>query len=101
MTGSDRGRDFYIATEDEIRTGKTTDVYFLRTLDILKKAGKDRTVVDSEVTTGGLPNGWPWGVVAGFGGAARASEGQQRRRWSPPDGALLAPRPHRSRTPAG
>ena len=92
MTGSDRGRDFYIATEDEIRTGKTTDVYFLRTLDILKKAGKDRTVVDAEVTTGGLPNGWPWGVLAGVEEAVRLFEGKNGSLWSLPAGTLFEPR---------
>ena len=47
------GRDFYLATEDEIRAGRTTDVYFVRTLDILKKAGRSRANVVAEVTTGG------------------------------------------------
>jgi len=51
------GRDFYIATADEIRAGRTTDIYFVRTLDVLKKAGRDRTNVVAEMTTGGLPNG--------------------------------------------
>jgi len=43
MAKGAKERDFFIATADEIRAGKTTDVYFQRTLDILKKAGKDRT----------------------------------------------------------
>ena len=65
MTGPQKDRDFYLATEDEIRSGKTTDVYFLRTLEILTKAGRDKTVVDAEITTGALPNGWPWGILSG------------------------------------
>src|SRR6266571_1355125 len=44
------GRDFYIATADEIRAGRTTDIYFVRTLDILKKAGRSRANVVAEVT---------------------------------------------------
>src|SRR6266571_788794 len=60
------GRDFYIATADEIRAGRTTDIYFVRTLDVLKKAGRDRANVVAEVTTGGLPNGWPWGIFCGL-----------------------------------
>ena len=39
------GRDFYIATAGEIRAGRTTDLYFVRTLDILKKAGRSRANV--------------------------------------------------------
>ena len=92
MTGSDHGRDFYLATEDEIRAGKTTDVYFLRTLDILKKAGKDRTVVDAEITTGGLPNGWPWGILAGVEEAVRLLQGRNVNLWSLPEGTLFQPR---------
>src|SRR5205809_6766941 len=65
MARDAKGRDVYIATSEEIKAGKTTDVYFLRTLDILKKAGKDRTSVFAEVTAGNLPNEWPWGVLCG------------------------------------
>ncbi len=85
-------RDFYIATEEEIRAGKTTDVYFLRTLDILKKAGKDRTVVDAEITTGGLPNGWPWGILAGVEEAVHLLAGKGVSLWSLPEGTLFQPR---------
>src|SRR5437879_5270327 len=38
-----KGRDFYIATSEKIKAGKTTDADFLRTVDILKNAVKDRT----------------------------------------------------------
>ena len=92
MSGDDRGRDFYIATEEEIRAGKTTDVYFLRTLDILKKAGKDRTVVNAELTTGGLPNGWPWGILAGVEEAVHLLRGKGASLWSLPEGTLFQPR---------
>ena len=99
MTGSDRGRDFYVATEDEIRSGKTTDIYFLRTLDVLRKAGKDRTSVDAEVTTGGLPNGWPWGILAGVEEAVHLLTGKNVSLWSLPEGTLFRPRTPRGATP--
>ncbi len=92
MARSDKGRDFYIATEEEIHAGKTTDIYFLRTLDILKKAGRDRTVVDAEVTTGGLPNGWPWGILAGIEEAVHLLKGKGVSLWSLPEGTLFQPR---------
>lgn len=92
MPDSDRGRDFYVATEGEIHAGKTTDVYFLRTLDVLKKAGKDRTVVDAEVTTGGLPNGWPWGVLAGVEEVVHLLKGKGASLWSLPEGTVFQPR---------
>ncbi len=92
MPGAEKPRDFYIATEEEIQAGKTTDVYFLRTLDILKKAGKDRTVVDAEITTGGLPNGWPWGILAGVEEAVHLLKGKGVSLWSLPEGTLFQPR---------
>ncbi len=92
MTGPQKDRDFYLATEEEIHAGKTTDVYFLRTLEVLKKAGKDKTVVDAEITTGGLPNGWPWGVLAGVEEAVHLLKGKNVSLWSLPEGTLFTPR---------
>ena len=88
----DKGREFYIATPDEIREGRTTDVYFLRTLDILKKAGKDRTAAVAELTTGGLPDGWPWGILCGIEEAVNLLRGRDVSLWSLPEGTRFAPR---------
>lgn len=96
MPKAARGRDFYVATEDEIRAGRTTDIYFLRTLDILKKAGKDRTGVIAEVTAGALPNGWPWGVLCGLEEVVHLLKGKSVSLWSLPEGSIFP-----SRTPRG
>lgn len=45
----------WIATQEEINQGKTTDVYFLRTKECLVKDNLDKTKVWAEVTTGGIP----------------------------------------------
>src|SRR3989449_10366835 len=87
-----KGRDFYIATSEEIKAGKTTDVYFLRTLDILKKAGKARTWVVAGVTAGNLPSGWPWGVLCGVEEAVHLLQGKSVSLWSLPEGSLFPPR---------
>ena len=92
MPKAPTGRDFYIATSEEIRAGKTTDIYFLRTLDVLKKAGKDRTNVVAEVTAGGLPNGWPWGILCGVEEAVHLLEGRAVSMWSLAEGSLFPPR---------
>src|SRR5436190_1438894 len=92
MARDAKGRDFYIATSEEIKAGKTTDVYFLRTLDILKKAGKDRTSVFAEVTAGNLPSGWPWGVLCGVEEAVHLLQGKSVSLWSLPEGSLFPPR---------
>src|SRR2546429_9992482 len=92
MPRAPTGRDFYVATSEEIRDGRTTDVYFPRTLDILKKAGKDRTRVVAEVTAGTLPNGWPWGILCGVEEAVLLLAGKAASLWSLPAGSLLPAR---------
>lgn len=57
---------FHIASDEEIRTGKTTDVYFARTKKILQAEGISGREVVAEVTSGSLPNNWSWGVLCGM-----------------------------------
>src|SRR2546427_3793651 len=83
------GRDFYLATEDEIRAGRTTDVYFVRTLDILKKAGRSRANVVAEATTGGLPNSWPWGIFCGLEEVVHLLQGKTVSVWALPEGSVF------------
>ena len=84
-------RDFYIATPEEILAGRTTDVYFLRSLEILRKAGKERTPVASELTTNRLPNAWPWGILCGVEEAVNLLRGKDVSLWSLPEGTRFTP----------
>jgi len=94
------GRDFYIATADEIRAGRTSDIYFARTLDVLKKAGRSRAKVVAEVTTGALPNGWPWGIFCGLEEVVHLLTGKDVSVWALPEGSLFHRRPlEASRSP--
>ncbi len=92
MPKAARGRDFYIATADEIRGGRTTDIYFLRTLDVLKKAGRDRAGVVAEVTTGSLPNAWPWAVFCGLEEVVHLLAGKAVSLWALPEGTVFPPK---------
>jgi nicotinate phosphoribosyltransferase len=65
---------FFVASDEEIKNGKTTDIYFERTEDILKKMNISKSVV-AEVTCGGIPNSWPWGILLGTEDVARLFEG--------------------------
>ncbi|MEM1628223.1 MAG: nicotinate phosphoribosyltransferase [Desulfurococcaceae archaeon] len=56
---------FYIASEDEILNGKATDIYFLRTVDILRKKNI-RKKVRMEFHVMKLPKGYEWAVYAGL-----------------------------------
>ena len=56
---------FYIASEDDLKKGKVTDVYFERALQIMKAKGISRHVT-MEVRTKGLPSKWEWAVFSGL-----------------------------------
>ncbi|RLG48646.1 MAG: nicotinate phosphoribosyltransferase, partial [Thermoproteota archaeon] len=57
-------RRFFVVTEEEISKGKVVDVYFLRTMKVLREKGLDRTRVIMEISARSLPQGWDWGVLA-------------------------------------
>ncbi|MBW1660146.1 MAG: nicotinate phosphoribosyltransferase, partial [Deltaproteobacteria bacterium] len=56
---------FHIATPQEIRDGKTTDIYFVRTHEIIEKKGLDRHV-KAEFIAKGFHDDWPWAVFSGL-----------------------------------
>ncbi|RKD27996.1 nicotinate phosphoribosyltransferase [Caminicella sporogenes DSM 14501] len=45
----EKDRKLHCANHDEILNGATTDIYFLRTIDILKKMGLDDKIVTAEI----------------------------------------------------
>ncbi|NPB01224.1 MAG: nicotinate phosphoribosyltransferase [Crenarchaeota archaeon] len=59
-------RTFYIAREEEIVKGEVTDVYFLRTVEVLKAAGLENVKVRAEFHVASLPRGYRWAVYAGL-----------------------------------
>ncbi len=56
---------FYTLTEEEIRQGKVTDIYFVRTRQVLD-AKKIKRRVAAEVFLKGFPRNWEWGVFCGL-----------------------------------
>jgi len=56
---------FHTANPKDIIEGKITDVYFERTLKILK-AKKINPVVKAEFIAKSLPENWPWAIFAGL-----------------------------------
>ncbi len=55
----------FIASEDEIKNGKVTDVYFKRALEVIETKGIDKQV-KAEVCVKGLPEGYKWAVFCGL-----------------------------------
>ncbi|MEM2204690.1 MAG: nicotinate phosphoribosyltransferase [Candidatus Hadarchaeales archaeon] len=84
-------RLFHIASDEEIRAGETTDVYFRRTMQVLREKGLERKRVVAEVTTPSLPKGWEWGILCGVEEVARLFEGRGVNLFSLPEGTVFHP----------
>ncbi|UCH36763.1 MAG: nicotinate phosphoribosyltransferase [Armatimonadota bacterium] len=65
---------FHLASEEEIKAGKVTDVYFARTVEVLRHEGIRKHVL-AEVRATGLPRGYEWAVFAGVEEAAALVSG--------------------------
>lgn len=82
------GKTLHIASFDEIKRGKVTDVYFDRTLEILKTKGIDKRV-KMEFRAKKLPKDWKWGILAGIEECATLLKGENVTVRSLPEGALF------------
>jgi len=65
---------FYTASEEDIKSGKTTDFYFINTKKILEEKNINKNVV-VEITASGLPNNYRWGILSGLYEALLLLEG--------------------------
>ena len=84
-------RDFFVATEKEIKKGETTDIYFIRTVEILKNLNKINTDVSMEITSGKLPYNWSWGILSGTLEVIKLIEGVDADLYLMPEGTLFKP----------
>jgi nicotinate phosphoribosyltransferase len=84
-------RIFHFATDEEIKGGLTTDIYFSRTKQILEAKKLDRLNALAEVTSGKLPEGWPWGILCGIEEVAHLFEGVPVNVYSMPEGSIFFP----------
>jgi nicotinate phosphoribosyltransferase len=84
-------RLFHYANDEEIKNGKTTDIYFVRTKQILEAKGMEKIRVVAEVTVGSLPNGWPWAVLCGIEEVAHLFEGCPVDVYAMPEGTVIFP----------
>lgn len=79
---------FDIVDEGTIRRGECTDIYFLRTEQVLRDSGKN-PVVAMEVTASSLPGGW--GVFCGLDDVLSLLEGLPLDLEAMPEGTLVQP----------
>lgn len=85
-------RPFYIAYDKEIKRGETTDIYFVRTRQILEAKGLRDVKVVAEITASSLPEGWKWAILSGLEEALRLLEGIPVDVYAVPEGTLFRPK---------
>lgn len=81
---------FHTADPKDVLKGKITDVYFERTLRILK-ARKINPVVKAEFIAKGLHQGWSWAVLAGMEEAAYLLQHLPVKVRAMPEGTVFYP----------
>ncbi|HWT81453.1 MAG TPA: nicotinate phosphoribosyltransferase, partial [Candidatus Methylomirabilis sp.] len=79
---------FQTARDEEIKAGQITDVYFVRTLEVLKRRGITHRVL-MEVMLKSFPSGYPWGVLAGIEEVATLLTGLPVAVQAFPEGSLF------------
>ncbi|MCK4475514.1 MAG: hypothetical protein KAU16_02200, partial [Methanophagales archaeon] len=78
--------EFSIVSDEDILEGKTTDIYFLRTEEVLRKKGVNPEVVAEVITTGG-----GWAVLAGLEEVAHLLAGKNVDVYAMPEGTIFFP----------
>lgn len=81
---------FHIASEDEIKSGKITDVYFERGVKVLKAKKIDKWV-KGEVRAAELPDDWEWCVFAGLEEVANLLSDLKVNVYAMPEGTIFHP----------
>ncbi len=80
------GRVFHSATHEEILSGLTSDLYFVRTRELLSHAGRETTPVVAEIfSTRG-------GVLCGTEEAVQMLQGKNVSLWAVPEGEEIKPK---------
>lgn len=80
---------FHLASEEEIRSGKTTDIYFENVMEIFNKKGIGHEKVVAEFTTSSLPDEWEWGIFAGLDEVLSLLEGKNVDVYALPEGTAF------------
>lgn len=81
---------FHVASEDDIKKGKVTDVYFERGVKVLKEKKLDK-FVKAEVRAANLPADWQWAVLAGIEELAELLKDHKVNVYAMPEGTIFHP----------
>jgi len=80
---------FHIASEEDIRSGKVTDVYFVRTKQILDVKNIDKKVKLEATLKKRFPEGWEWGIFCGLHEALELFKDMPFDIWALPEGTVF------------
>jgi len=83
---------FFTASDEDIASGRTTDVYFERTMEVLRAKGKADEACWAEMTLPSFPRGWKWGVLCGLEESLRLLEGRKVDVLGIPEGTVFPAR---------
>jgi len=88
---NDPKRAFHIASAPDIKSGQVSDVYFARTVEILRAKGINKRV-KAEIRLKSFPQAdWSFGILAGIEEAATLLEGMPVNVWTMDEGTIFAP----------
>jgi nicotinate phosphoribosyltransferase len=84
-------RIFHVASEPDIKAGEVSDVYFSRTVQILRACGIVKRV-KAEIRLKSFPQAdWGFGILAGIEEAAALLDGVPVSVWAMDEGTIFAP----------
>lgn len=81
---------FHTADPEDVKAGRITDVYFDRTMQVLKAKGIDKRV-RAEFIAKKLPKDWQWAVLAGLEEALNLMDGLKVNVRAMPEGSIFYP----------
>jgi len=81
---------FHLSSAGDIKKGRITDIYFERTLKIIKEKNIDKRVV-VEIRARTLPSPYQWAVLGGLDEALSLLEGLEIDVWSMSEGTIFHP----------
>lgn len=89
LDGDLRDPRIYAASVQDILSGAVTDVYFVRSREILEREGLASKSVVADVHAYSLPEGYRWGVLAGVEEVAALLEGRAVDLYSMREGEIF------------
>jgi Nicotinic acid phosphoribosyltransferase len=80
---------FHVATPNDIVSGRSTDVYLQRTVEVLKSAGLEDVKVRAEFHVSSLPKDYKWAVFTGLKEVVEVLKSRRVTLYALPEGTVF------------